>query len=100
MRRCWQRACATLIRLALELTLDRYWRQRLHTDPPTSMRTRLLVLPVVTGDEVAGLARGVWSGLCTAVHHHAYELAPTAAELRGWHHDVATVVARLAGAGR
>ena len=27
-------------------------------------------------------------GLAGAAHHHAYELAPTAAELRGWHSSV------------
>jgi len=29
----------------------------------------------------AGLA---WSALRRACHHHAYDLAPTAGELRGW----------------
>jgi len=33
----------------------------------------------------AWLAREAWPGLAGAAHHHADELAPTAAELRTWH---------------
>jgi L-arabinose isomerase len=48
----------------------------------------LLVLPLYTSDEAASLAREAWLGLAGAAHHHAYELAPTAAELRRWHSSV------------
>lgn len=95
MRGCWQRACATLTRIALEQILDRYWRR---TEPSVAgrpMRTQLLALPVVAGDDVAALARGAWNGLRAAVHHHTYELAPIAAELRGWHRDVRALLTRL-----
>ncbi len=102
----WPRACALLIRLALELTLDRYWARVLPTAADCGMRQQLLLLPLYTAapsgadasgmsteSDAASLAREAWLGLAGAAHHHAYELAPTAAELRRWH----TAVARLAG---
>jgi hypothetical protein len=91
----WPRACALLIRLALEMTLDRFWVRVLPEAAECGMRQQLLLLPLYTGDmpEAAGLARDAWLGLAGAAHHHAYELAPTAGELRGWH----TGVTELAG---
>lgn len=87
----WPRACAGLLRTALECTLDDFWRRRAPGVLTASMRTQLLVLPVLAGDEAGGTARGAWHGLCRAVHHHSYELPPTVAELRGWHRDVTTL---------
>jgi hypothetical protein len=43
----------------------------------------------------ADMARDAWFGLARAAHHHAYDLAPTAAELRRWHNLVSSVVADL-----
>lgn len=40
----------------------------------------------------------LWATLSRAAHHHAYELALTSAELRGWLDDATRVVARLAAA--
>jgi hypothetical protein len=92
----WPRACALLIRLALEMTLDRFWARVLATAADCGMRQQLLLLPLYTADRpaAAGLAREAWLGLAGAAHHHAYELAPTAAELRTWHTKV-TELARL-----
>ena len=84
----WPRACALLIRLALEVSLDRYWARVLPAAATIGMRQQLLMLPLYTSDEAASLAREAWLGLAGAAHHHAYELAPTAAELRGWHTSV------------
>jgi hypothetical protein len=85
----WPRACALLIRLALEQTLDRYWARALPSAAECSMRAQLLLLPLYAdaggASGAASLAREAWLGLAGAAHHHAYELAPTAAELRGWH---------------
>lgn len=88
------RACALLIRLALEMTLDRYWERVLPSAAECGMRAQLLLLPLYTSGmpEAAPLAREAWLGLAGAAHHHAYELAPTVSELRGWH----TAVSRLA----
>lgn len=92
----WPRACATLIRLALEKSLDDYWTVRLPEAKACSMRAQLLMLPRYAGAEVASDARDAWFGLARATHHHAYELAPTAAELRTWHELVSRIAAAVA----
>jgi hypothetical protein len=96
----WPRACALLIRLALELTLDRYWARVLPSGANCGMRQQLLLLPMYGGPDAAPLAREAWLGLAGAAHHHAYELAPTAAELRGWHTTVTRLAASLAELSR
>lgn len=93
----WPRTCALLIQLALEAALDGYWRRTAPSAADCSMQAQLLLLPqFLSDDETVRLARQAWLGLSRAAHHQAYELAPTAAELRGWHSDVARVVAHLA----
>ncbi len=87
-RGLWPRACAWLIRLALEQTLDEFWACELPEAVNSSMRAQLLLLPHYAGDEVAANARDAWFGLARAAHHHSYDLAPTAAELRRWYHLV------------
>lgn len=91
----WPRACALLIRLALEQTLDRFWGRVLPSGAECSVRAQLLLLPLYTpaAPAAAPLAREAWLGLAGAAHHHAYELAPTAGELRSWH----SAVSQLAG---
>jgi hypothetical protein len=92
----WPRACALLIRLALELTLDQYWARVLPAAADCGMRQQLLLLPLyatpgpastnaTSASDAVSLAREAWLGLAGAAHHHAYELAPNASELRGWH---------------
>lgn len=98
MARCWPRVCAAFLRIALERALTQYWRSTGRPDTAhASLRVQLLVLPVAgqQGAEAAPAARRAWYGLCRAVHHHSYELPPTAGELRGWHKDVALVVEQL-----
>jgi hypothetical protein len=106
----WPRVCALLIRLALELTLDRYWARVLPEAAGCGMRQQLLLLPLYAGAasgpgpvaaeavpdlDAVSLAREAWLGLAGAAHHHAYELAPNAAELRGWHTAVSQLTAML-----
>lgn len=94
----WPRVCALLIRLALEMTLDRFWARVLPEAVGCGMRPQLLLLPLYTADRPAAtsLAREAWLGLAGAAHHHAYELAPTAAELRTWHMGVEELAGLLA----
>jgi len=92
----WQRVCAWLIRLALEKTLDQYWARILPEAALCPMRPQLLLLPSYAGADIAECARDAWTGLSRAAHHHAYELAPTAAELRGWHAAVIQLARDLA----
>jgi hypothetical protein len=91
------RACALLIRLALEMTLDRHWKRVLPSAAECGMRAQLLLLPLYVSDapQAVPLAREAWLGLAGAAHHHAYELAPTAAELRGWHARVSRLATLL-----
>ena len=96
-RGLWPRACATLTRLALEKALDDFWAARLPEAKNCSMRAQLLLLPWYAGVEVATDARDAWFGLARATHHHAYELAPTAAELRTWHELVSKIAKAIAG---
>jgi hypothetical protein len=95
-RGCWPRACAWLIRLALEQALDDYWARVLPEAAKCGMRAQLLLLPSYVDTGTAERAREAWGGLARAAHHHAYELAPTAAELRGWHALVTQLNADLA----
>lgn len=46
--------------------------------------------------ELGPAAAELWSRLSSAAHHHAYELAPTADELRAWHGEATHVVEGLA----
>ncbi len=94
----WPKACACLIRLALELAVEQYW---LATSPPvatcTAQRTRLLMLHRRSGQELARRVAFAWNTLSTATHHHCYDTAPTAGELRRLHTEVSLLAARLTG---
>jgi len=80
---CWARASALLARQSLETAMDRLWRSRAPIVVQCSMTAQLLVLPSYLRDqEAARDAAYAWSALSRACHHHAYELAPTASELR------------------
>jgi hypothetical protein len=91
----WPRSCAWLIRLALETSLDQYWARVLPEAGRCGMRPQLLLLHRYADPRTAANAKDAWLGLARATHHHAYELAPTAAELRHWHDLVTDVVTRL-----
>ncbi|OHV46859.1 hypothetical protein BBK14_00905 [Parafrankia soli] len=92
----WPRLCAWLLRLAVEQAVDEVWRA--HGRPELvrlSMRAQLLVLPSFTDPGAADEAGAAWYALSRAGHQHAYELAPTAAELRRWHQDLCSLLPRL-----
>ena len=91
----WPRACAWLIRLALEKHSTSTGRGILPEAALCPMRPQLLLLPSYAGASIAERARDAWTGLSRAAHHHAYELAPTAAELRSWHTAVTQLVRDL-----
>jgi len=81
----WPRASALLACRALEATLNRLWDRRTLDLQGRSMRVQLICLRTYLGDaDLAARAGHAWSALSRACHHHPYELAPTAAELRGW----------------
>jgi hypothetical protein len=81
----WPRASALLACRALEGTVHRLWERRTLDLQGCPMRVQLICLRTYLGDaDLAARAGHAWSALSRACHHHAYELAPTAAELEGW----------------
>jgi hypothetical protein len=95
------RTAALLARLALEDWLNDVsasWASSAGDKPPTT-NSKLIVLGRKRGQEVGEWARRVWHALSRAVHHHAYELQPSAAEVR---HLVGQVrqLERLAGSAQ
>ena len=76
---CW------LGRAALEETVRQQLEDAGHPVGTASMRSMLACLESATGLSTPQLARDAkyaWIGLSQAAHHHAYELAPTVAEVR------------------
>lgn len=77
------RTAALLARLALEDWVNEQsssWSAA-HEKPPT-MNSKIVVLGRNRGADVGERARRVWHSLSRAVHHHAYELQPSATEVR------------------
>jgi hypothetical protein len=91
---CWPIATAILLRCALEISVERHLVARGDVTAGASMRSQLLALAARRGDDdLAAAAAIAWSDLSRAVHHHAYEVAPTVGELR----HLGAVVASVAG---
>ena len=97
----WPRTAAFLIRAALEEELRAFWDRAEPGTEDASMRAQLLVLAGMTrpGRETARDVAAAWHALSRACHHHPYELAPTAAELRTWHSAVSRLGAELQARG-
>lgn len=95
-RGTWPRACAWLIRLALETQLADFWTTAC---PPVgqcrSRRAQLLLLPKYSTRDIGRHAAHAWTLLSRGGHHHSYELALTASELRQLRDEVSTVIAGL-----
>lgn len=92
----WARSTALLTRQALEIALAGYWTKRAPGMESCSGAAQLLALPFYLDDPAARLAHETWAALSHACHHHAYDLAPTAAELRRWLEAAQTIVDVLA----
>jgi hypothetical protein len=91
----WPRIAALLARRAMETTMRRLWERRTLDLQSCSMRVQLICLRTYLGDaDLAARAGHAWSALSRACHHHPYELAPTAAELRGWFSVVDALIQR------
>ena len=78
----WPRASALLARQALERKLDGAFAEREPGLMGVSTRAKLLCLDRYVEPDIARNAAFAWSALSNACHAHAYELAPTADELR------------------
>jgi hypothetical protein len=96
----WPRAAALLARQALEASVGGLWERRTLDLKGCAMRAQLICLRTYLGDaELAARAGHAWSALSRASHHHAYELAPTAAELESWFSVVGELI-RASSASR
>jgi len=77
------RTSALLTRCAFEQWLDEQsapWSATAVKRPTTN--SKLVVLAALKGQDIGEKAKQVWNGLSRACHHHAYELQPSAAEVR------------------
>ena len=77
------RTAALLARCALEEWLDvksAAWSSTSHPFPTT--KSKLIALEALEDRDLGVRAQRVWSALSRNVHHHAYELQPSAAEVR------------------
>ena len=77
------RTAALLAGLALEDWLNEQsacWCAA--SDKPPTTNSKLVVLSRNRGPDVGERARRVWHSLSRALHHHAYELQPSSAEVR------------------
>jgi hypothetical protein len=101
-RGTWPRACAWLIRLALETELTAFWAASRQPEIGAcrSRRAQLLLLPRYSTRELGRRASHAWGALSRASHHHSYELALTAAELRHLRDEVVALIAGLREANR
>lgn len=98
-RGAWPRACAWLIRIALETELTRFWQAI--REPVARCRSRqaqFLLLRAHLGRAAAVRAHQTWAVLSRAGHHHSYELALTAVELDLLRRDAAEAIAALRAA--
>lgn len=82
----WPRASAFLARQALEEAIGQMWAAKPATSrlAACTMRSQLACLPSYFDAHLARQIAYVYAALSEACHYHAYELAPTAAELTGW----------------
>jgi hypothetical protein len=96
----WPRASALLALHALEAGVVRVWERQTLQLGSCPMRAQLICLRTYLEDaDLAARTGHAWSALSRACHHHAYELAPTAAELRSWF-SVVTELIQQVGPGR
>ncbi|MEW2381454.1 hypothetical protein AB0873_05085 [Micromonospora sp. NPDC047707] len=98
-RGSWPRACAWLLRLALEAAIDDYWRRvRPEIAALRARSPQFLILDHYAGRQIAAQAGYAWSALSRAGHHHCYELGLTAGELQRLRDSVEVVISDLAQA--
>lgn len=84
----WPRAVSWLLRIQLEQDLEVFWAAVEPTARSVPARAQLLLLSTYVPEKDAQHVRSVWASLSRAGHHHAFELAPSKAELAGWMEEV------------
>lgn len=61
-------------------------------DARPTTRSLLIVLQTLNAAEVGNAAQRIWEGLSRACHLHAYELTPSAAEIRILHTETTSLL--------
>ncbi len=83
LRSSGPRTAALLARCALEEWLDAKsaaWSSTSYPFPTT--KSKLVALEALEDRDLGVRAQQVWNALSRSVHHHAYELQPSVAEVR------------------
>lgn len=65
-----------------KLEISASWSTQVISDRPPTTSSKLIALGALQGMELGERAKRVWHGLSRAVHHHAYELQLSVAEVR------------------
>jgi len=77
------RAACWIARAALESAVDDILEAERLAAPAATMRSKLTILYVaLEGSQTAGRAEYAWNRLSWACHHHAFQLSPSATEVR------------------
>lgn len=84
------RAAALLARQALEQALVEFWLRRSPGVQRCRTRTQIQCLSAYLDAEPVAAAATAWSRLSETCHHHPYDVAPSAAELKAWVGSVRT----------
>jgi hypothetical protein len=84
------RGAALLARQALEQALHEFWQARAPDVRRCRVRTQIQCLAAFLEPEPVAAAATAWNRLSEACHHHPYDVAPAAAELRAWIASVRT----------
>jgi hypothetical protein len=92
----WPRAAAVFTRQALEDVIKLLWTGPAAGLGQASFTAQLVCLRSYLGnDDLARRTHLTWCRLSSACHAHAYELAPTAAELTAWADTVDALIAAV-----
>jgi hypothetical protein len=95
----WPKACACLIRLALETGITAFWDIKVPEIAACRRhRVQLLMLRRYATVDLARHSSFTWAELSRMTHYECHDPAPAAVELRRLHIAVATLIADLARA--
>lgn len=78
------RAAALLARQALEQALREFWEARAPAVHKCNVRAQIQCLAAYADPARVAAAASAWNRLSDACHHHPYDVAPGADELRSW----------------
>lgn len=92
----WGRACALLLRQALELSLARLWKEKAPSLIDATFRSQLICFREYTDDEaLVNDVRAAWYDLSSACHHSGHGMPPSRASLKMWTARVDRLVTQL-----